>query len=61
MYLNKKNYAGINNIDFYNFFYLDILPYILVILSLDILSVGYFDLDILLHDILSQSVTPPPP
>jgi hypothetical protein len=29
MYLNKINYTGINNIDFYHFFfYLDILSYI---------------------------------
>jgi hypothetical protein len=37
MYLNKKNYTGINNTDFYHFFLF-----------------RYFDLDILLHDILSQ-------
>jgi hypothetical protein len=56
---NKKNYTGINNTDFIIFFYLDILSYILIILSLDILfigyfNLGYFDLDILLQDILSQ-------
>jgi hypothetical protein len=42
MYLNKKNYTGFNNTDFYNFFYLDILSYILVILSVEYFNLGYF-------------------
>jgi hypothetical protein len=57
---NKKKKKQILTIQIFIIFsYLDILSYILVILSLDILSIGYFnlgyfDLDVLLQDILFQ-------